>query len=166
MHPSPLRPCTLGASREPPPPPSIPPDVSLPAISGGVSARVRPRILFVDDEPMILKSLAATLRKHFEVIAGNSGKEALEILAREPGFRVVVSDYRMPGMDGGVFLAEVRERFPETVRILLSGAGAENSLATAPELVFRFLPKPCPRQTLIEAIEAALAQSTGAPARG
>ncbi|MGD0525115.1 MAG: response regulator [Polyangiaceae bacterium] len=155
----------LAASRGPARPPSIPPDVTLPAISGGVAVRVRPRILFVDDEPMILKSLAATLRKHFEVISGGSGQAALDILARDPGLRVVVSDYRMPGMDGGVFLAQVRERFPEIVRILLSGAGAAGGIAANPELVFRFLPKPCPRQTLIDTIEEALALSSGAPTR-
>jgi DNA-binding NtrC family response regulator len=157
-----LRSLALAASKRPEPPPGLPADVSLPATFGGASVQLRPRILFVDDEPMILRSLAATL-KHFEVISGGSGKEALEILARDSGFRVVVSDYRMPGMDGRVFLSLVRERFPEIVRILLSGAGAESSVATAPELVFRFLPKPCPRQTLIEAIEDALAHSDAAP---
>jgi DNA-binding NtrC family response regulator len=134
-------------------------------MSGGVSVRVRPRILFVDDEPMILKSLAATLRKHFEVVSGGSGKEGLEILARDPGFRVIVSDYRMPGMDGGAFIAQVHERFPEMVCILLSGAGADSGVAANAELVFRLLTKPCPRQTLIEAIDDALAQAHGASTR-
>jgi DNA-binding NtrC family response regulator len=137
--------------------------MSLPEMSGGVSVRVRPRILFVDDEPMILKSLAAAMRKHFEVVPSQSGADALEILARDSGFRVVVSDYRMPGMDGGVFLARVRERFPEVVRILLSGAGAESGVARDPELVFRFLSKPCPRDALIRAVEDALATARPSP---
>jgi DNA-binding NtrC family response regulator len=110
----------------------------------------------VDDEPFVLKSLAATLRKHFEVIAATSAAEALDLLEREPGLPVVVSDSRMPGMDGAALLAEVRERFPTTVRMLLSGAGAENVVLQNAELAFRVLSKPCPRQTLVLAIEDAL----------
>jgi DNA-binding NtrC family response regulator len=124
---------------------------------GGASIPVRPRILCVDDEPMVLKSLAATLRKCCEVVSATSAAEALELLEREPGLRVVVSDYRMPGMDGGALLTQVRDRFPATIRLLLSGAGAEAVVLESPELVFRFLSKPCPRQTLISAIDDALA---------
>jgi DNA-binding NtrC family response regulator len=124
---------------------------------GGLSVRVRPRILFVDDEPFVLKSMAAILRKDFEVISASSGPAALEFLEREPGLRVVVSDYRMPGMDGGAFLAQVREKFPSTIRLLLSGAGAENVVSKDPALFFRFLAKPCPRETMVLAIEDALA---------
>jgi DNA-binding NtrC family response regulator len=153
----------LAASQKPPRPTSTPLELSLTAMSGGVSVWVRPRILCVDDEPMVLKSLVAAMRKHFEVIPGNSGAEALEILARDPSLRVVVSDYRMPGMDGGAFLTLVRERFPGIVRILLSGAGAASRIAENPELVFRFLSKPCPRDTLIQAIEDALVEASGAP---
>jgi DNA-binding NtrC family response regulator len=125
---------------------------------GGVSVRVRPRILFVDDEPSVLKSLAATLRKHFEVISASSAAEALELLEREPGLRVVVSDYRMPGMDGAAFLAQARRRFPATIRLLLSGAGAEDVALKDPHLIFRLLSKPCPRETLVLAVEDALAK--------
>src|SRR5580700_1086054 len=115
----------------------------------GASVPVRQRILCVDDEPLVLKGLAGTLRKHFEVISATGAAEALELLEREPGLRVVVSDYRMPGMDGGAFLAQVRDRFPATIRLLLSGAGAETVALESPELVFRFLSKPCPRETLV-----------------
>lgn len=125
---------------------------------GGVSVRVRPRILCVDDEPFVLKSLAASLRKHFEVISASGAAEALELLEREPGLRVVMSDYRMPGIDGGAFLAQVRQRFPATIRLLLSGAGAENVMLKDPALIFRLLSKPCPHATLVLAIEDALAQ--------
>jgi DNA-binding NtrC family response regulator len=125
---------------------------------GGVPVRVRPRILCVDDEPYVLKSLAAVLRKDFEVISATNGAAALALLEREPGLRVVVSDYRMPGMDGGALLAEVRERFPSTIRLLLSGAGAENIVSKDPALIFRLLLKPCPREMLVLAIEDALAQ--------
>ncbi|MEO7108869.1 MAG: response regulator [Polyangiaceae bacterium] len=117
---------------------------------------MRPKILCVDDEPMLLKSMMVAMRKHFEVIPANSAAEAFDILERDPELRVVVSDYKMPRMDGGVFLDKVRERFPSVIRILLSGAGAED--VTDTELVFRFLSKPCPRDAFISAIEEALAQ--------
>jgi DNA-binding NtrC family response regulator len=132
-----------------------------PLDSPGASARVRPRILCVDDDLFVLQSLAATLRKHFEVISASSAAEALDLLEREPGLRVVVSDYRMPGMDGAALLAEVRERFPTTVRMLLSGAGAENVVLQNTDLAFRVLSKPCPREMLILAIEDALTRSRG-----
>jgi|SRR5580658_6943660 DNA-binding NtrC family response regulator len=135
-----------------------PPAVSPSRAPGGVSVRVRPRILFVDDEPCVLKSLAATLRKQFEVISASSAAEALELLEREPGLRVVVSDYRMPGINGADFLAQARRRFPSTIRLLLSGAGAENVVLKDPQLIFRLLSKPCPRETLVLAIEDALAK--------
>jgi DNA-binding NtrC family response regulator len=107
---------------------------------------------------MVLRSLAALLRKHFEVISATSAAEALELLEHDPGLRVVVSDYRMPGMDGGAFLVQARERFPAVIRILLSGAGAENVVLDKPDLVFRFLSKPCSREALVLAIEDALAR--------
>jgi len=124
--------------------------------SADSSVRARPRILCVDDEPLVLKSLAASLRKHVEVVSANSAAEALELLERDPGFPVVISDYRMPGMDGGAFLAQVRKRFPSIVRLLLSGAGADSVVLDNPELVFRFLSKPCPRETLLRALDDAL----------
>lgn len=124
--------------------------------SGDAAPRARPRILCVDDEPMVLKSLATMLRKHFEVVSDTRAADALLRLGHDAGVRVVISDYRMPGMDGTAFLTEVRERFPTITRMLLSGAGAE-SVADHSELVFRTLTKPCPRDTLIAAIEDALA---------
>ena len=92
------------------------------------------------------------------MISAHSAAEALELLEHDPGLRVIVSDYRMPGMDGGVFLARARERFPAVIRILLSGAGAENVVVDEPDLVFRFLSKPCPRETMVQVIEDALAR--------
>ena len=128
-------------------------------MSCGGAVSTRPRILCVDDEPMVLKSLAATLRKHFEVITAVGAHAALDLLAHEPDLRAVISDYRMPGMDGGAFLTLVRERFPTVIRILLSGAGANDEVLTkSPGLLFRSLAKPCRRETLIQAIEEALGQ--------
>jgi len=118
----------------------------------------KPRILFLDDEPMVLRSIATTLRKHFTAVIAFDAKTALELCEREEGgFRVVVSDYRMPEMNGAEFLAQVRARFPSAVRILLTGAGAEGEDVTkAADLVFRVLPKPCPRDVLVRTLEEAL----------
>jgi DNA-binding NtrC family response regulator len=109
---------------------------------------------------MVLQALASTLRKHFDVIGAANGSAALALLERDGPFPVVISDYRMPGMDGAAFLCRVRERFPAATRILLTGAGAEGEDVTGNAgLVFRLLSKPCPRQTLIRTIEEALEQS-------
>jgi DNA-binding NtrC family response regulator len=160
MHPNrnPLAPWSAAKQSGRPTSRSVLPAVSPSRAPPRVSLRVRPRILCVDDEPFVLKSFAATLRKNFEVVSASNGAEALELLEREPGLRVVVSDYRMPGMDGGTFLAQVRQRFPATIRLLLSGAGAENVVSEDPALIFRLLLKPCSRETLVLAIEDAMAQ--------
>ena len=81
------------------------------------------RILFVDDEPMILQGIQHSLRgmrAEWEVKLANSGAEALETMAQTP-FDVVITDMRMPGMDGAQLLDLVKVKFPRTVRIILSG---------------------------------------------
>jgi len=121
------------------------------------AAKPLPRILCVDDEPMVLKSLAASLKRHFEVITSSGPLAALELLEQDPDVCAIVSDYRMPGMDGGALLRCVRDRFPTVARILLSGAGAENDgVINEAGTVFRFLAKPCRRENLIATLEEAL----------
>lgn len=140
--------------------------ITAPADAPRETHRARPRILCVDDEPMVVQSLAATLRKHFEVFTAPDGPTGLEVLEREGGLPVVIADYRMPRMDGVAFLARVREVCPSARRILLSGAGAEGDVTGDPGLVFRLLAKPCPREELIRAIQDALAdRPEGAPCR-
>jgi response regulator RpfG family c-di-GMP phosphodiesterase len=116
------------------------------------------KVLFVDDEENILHSIKRELRKRFEIHTAAGGREALEILKNEGPFAVIVSDMRMPLMDGIQLLAVVKEQYPETVRMMLTGNADQ---ATAIEAVnkgqiFRFLNKPCPTSTLVIAI--ALAQ--------
>jgi response regulator RpfG family c-di-GMP phosphodiesterase len=80
-----------------------------------------PTVLFVDDEPSILSALRRLFRPHgFRVLLAEGGAAGLEILAAEP-VDVVVSDMRMPEMDGAAFLEQVRERWPDVGRILLTG---------------------------------------------
>jgi len=118
------------------------------------------RILCVDDEPNILDGLTRQLRHHFSVTIAVGGAAGLQKLEREGPFAVVVSDLRMPGMDGVAFLRSVREATPETVRVLLTGQADLNaSIAAVNEgAIFRFLTKPCPPEILLPALQAAAEQ--------
>ncbi|MDP5172758.1 MAG: histidine kinase [Bacteroidia bacterium] len=78
-------------------------------------------ILFIDDEPNNLTAFKASFRKSYQVFTANSGREALSILENEADIAAVVSDQRMPGMTGVELLKEVKERFPEPKRIILTG---------------------------------------------
>jgi response regulator RpfG family c-di-GMP phosphodiesterase len=118
------------------------------------------KILFVDDDPDILASYRRVLRKQFRIDTAPGGLEALELVAAEGPYAVIVSDMRMPGMDGTRFLAETHKRAPATVRMMLTG---QSELDTAVEAVneghiFRFLTKPCPPDTLARALDAGVEQ--------
>ena len=114
-------------------------------------------ILCVDDEAGVLDGLRRNLRRDFDVTTAVGGAEALATLERAP-FQVVVSDYQMPEMNGAEFLGHVRERWPEMTRVLLTGnADMDAAIHTVNEgQIFRFLLKPCPKEALIPALEAAL----------
>ncbi len=116
------------------------------------------KILFVDDEVQILDSMKRQLRKRFKIVTAESGKMALEILKTDGPFSVIVSDMRMPVMDGVELLTTIKDMYPDTVRIMLTGNADQ---ATAIEAVnkgqiFRFLNKPCSIPTLVTSL--ALAQ--------
>jgi response regulator RpfG family c-di-GMP phosphodiesterase len=115
-----------------------------------------PSVLCVDDEPRIVDSLAVHLRRNFHVIAANGGNSALQLLKERGAPAVIVSDMRMPGMDGATLLKHVRQLYPETTRILLTGElGRDTAVAAVNEgQIFRFLTKPCPPDQLRSAIEA------------
>jgi len=121
----------------------------------------RPRVLFVDDEPHVLLGLKNVLRHRFDVTTAGGGQEGLECLAQAGPFTVVVSDFRMPGMNGAEFLRRVRDVAPDTVRMLLTGqAGLEDTISAVNEgHIFRFLGKPCPTPVLIQALEGAVEQA-------
>lgn len=120
-----------------------------------------PRILCVDDEPNILEGLSLNLRRHGRVVMAQSGVEALALL-EQPDFEapaVIISDMRMPPMDGATFLSRARLAAPEAVRLLLTGqADTASAIAAINEgHVFRFLTKPCPQPVLFAAVDAAVA---------
>jgi DNA-binding NtrC family response regulator len=104
---------------------------------------IRGRILCVDDEPNILRSLQWLLQREFEVKTATSGHDGLA-LVRENDFDVVISDQRMPGMMGSEFLREVRKLSPRSMRILLTGySDLQAVLRSVNESeVFRFINKP------------------------
>lgn len=118
------------------------------------TAAQRPRILCVDDEPRVLAALTRQLHQRFAVTTAESGADALARLAGEEPFAVIVSDMRMPIMDGAAFLAEARRQAPDSVRMLLTGQADLNDAATAVNKggIFRFLQKPCPAEDLVAAL--------------
>ena len=114
-------------------------------------------ILFVDDEPMILAGLQRLLRprrNRWDMSFAAGGAEALAILETKP-FDAVVTDMRMPAMDGAKLLALVRERYPATIRIVLSGYFETDAALRAVPVAHQFLAKPCDPDKLDEAIERA-----------
>jgi response regulator RpfG family c-di-GMP phosphodiesterase len=120
----------------------------------------RARILLVDDEVQVLEGLQRHLRKDYDVTVSTEPKEALKLVAAGGAFAVVVSDLRMPGMDGVSLLYCIRQASPDTVRVLLTGnADMEGAIAAVNEgNIFRFLIKPCPTGMLLRALEASVEQ--------
>ena len=103
------------------------------------------KLLLVDDEPNLTSALVRSLdRTQFEIFTADSAQKGLMILAGND-IDVVVSDERMPGMTGSQFLAEVRKKWPNTIRMILSGqADLEAAVRAINEgEVYRFLLKPC-----------------------
>jgi CheY-like chemotaxis protein len=116
-----------------------------------------PRVLCVDDEPNVLEGVARNLRKEFDVTLAVGSAEGLGRITDAGPFAVVVSDLRMPGMDGITFLERVRELSPSTSRILLTGNADVSAAIDAVNRgnLFRFLTKPCPRELLVSTLQAA-----------
>lgn len=117
------------------------------------------RILFVDDEPFVLHGLQRMLRpmrNEWDMVFVTSGAEALELMARAP-FDVVVSDMRMPGMNGTQLLNEVMKRHPQTVRLILSGHADEELIMKCVGITHQYLSKPCDPEELKMAVSRASA---------
>lgn len=115
------------------------------------------KVLFVDDEPRVLEALERSLRiagVGWETRFVTSGEAALLELERSP-FDVIVTDMRMPGMDGAALLAAVSERAPAVVRIVLSGQAEEGSALRVVRVAHQFLAKPCDAKTLRNVVERA-----------
>ena len=116
------------------------------------------KILLVDDEPKVLAAIKRQLRKEFRFETALSGEEALKVIDEKGPFAVVVSDYKMPGMNGIDFLCKVKSVDPDTVRMMLTGsADMSTAIAAVNEgSIFQFHPKPCPADTLGKAIKSGI----------
>ena len=116
------------------------------------------KILFVDDEPAILRSYQRYIGLDYEVDTALGGEKGLEMLEENGPYGVVVSDMRMPGMNGAEFLSVVRQNFPESVRMLLTGQADMSDTIDAVNngRIYRFLTKPCPPETLGQALDLSL----------
>jgi response regulator RpfG family c-di-GMP phosphodiesterase len=116
------------------------------------------KVLLLDDDPSILSAYRRNLRNLFEIETAEDGATALEIIKERGPFAVVVSDFRMPGMDGIQFLTRVKQLEPDTVRVMLTGqADIQMSIQAINEgSIFRFFTKPCKTEHLINALKASI----------
>lgn len=116
-------------------------------------------ILFVDDEPVLLDGLKRSLRSmrnEWAMTFAGGGEEALKILEKAP-FDVVISDMRMPKMNGSQLLNEVQQRYPHIVRIILSGYSDKEMIFHSIRATHQFLAKPCEPEQLKSTIQRACA---------
>ncbi|MFZ6776464.1 HD domain-containing phosphohydrolase [Undibacterium sp. Ji83W] len=117
-----------------------------------------PVLLFVDDEPNILSSLRRLFRQHsYKIFIANGGQEGLEVLEKET-IDLVISDMRMPVMDGAVFLTQVKARWPDTIRLLLTGYADIQSTIDAINRgeIYRYITKPWNDNDIVLVVKQAL----------
>lgn len=115
------------------------------------------RVLFVDDESSVLNAMRRSLhhlREEWQIESADGGAAALKELARQPA-DVLVTDMRMPGMDGWQLLHEVKQRYPQTVRLILSGHSDARSIMRTVGTAHQYLAKPCDSAALKSAISNA-----------
>jgi response regulator RpfG family c-di-GMP phosphodiesterase len=116
------------------------------------------QVLFVDDDANILGGFTRQFHGKFTVATADSGDKGLELLKSKGPFAAVVSDYKMPKMNGAEFLEKAREISPQTVRLMLSGQAEMEGLVNVINKgnIFRFLTKPCPPDLLLKNIQDAI----------
>ena len=117
-------------------------------------------ILFIDDDFNLLKSFKRALSQEFRVVTAETPEEGLRIMEHEGPFAVIVSDMKMPGMNGVEVLSYAQEINPDTVRVLLTGYADQQSAIDAVNIgnIFRFLTKPCELDTLAAVLRAGIRQ--------
>ncbi|MBC8317883.1 MAG: response regulator [Desulfobulbaceae bacterium] len=119
------------------------------------------KVLFVDDEPNVLEAVKRQLRKkNFMIKVALGGDMALEVMKKEGPIAVIVSDMRMPEMDGIKLLARVKDLYPDTVRMMLTGNADQETAMEAVNQgsIFRFLTKPCAPDLLANSVDTAIEQ--------
>jgi len=118
---------------------------------------MKKRILFVDDEPHVLEGLQGLLhrqRQRWDLVFAEGGEAGLAAMAADP-CDVIVTDMRMPGLDGNSLLQMVKDHYPRTVRIALSGYSEIKTLMNSVTVAHQYLTKPCEPETLIGVVERA-----------
>jgi CheY-like chemotaxis protein len=115
-------------------------------------------ILCVDDDPNILEGYRRLLSRRYDVYLACGPQQGLEKLDLGPNYSVIISDKHMPGMDGVAFLKRVSQRFPASVRVMLTGDADQSSAIEALNqgIIQRFLAKPCPSQLLAQVVDEAV----------
>jgi FixJ family two-component response regulator len=118
------------------------------------------KVLIVDDEPAVLEGYKRLLRREFDLETAEGGELGLRVIQEQGPFALVISDMRMPRMDGVQFLSRVKELSHETVRMVLTGHADMQAAIDAVNQgsVFRFLTKPCEKETLAKAITTGFVQ--------
>ena len=104
----------------------------------------RPRLLFIDDEEINRSNFQQTFAEEYHILLAGSGEEALEIMAREEGLALILSDQRMPGLSGAEVLARARELSPHAERIMITGYSEPEDIMAAINQghVYRYILKP------------------------
>ncbi|MEM6254033.1 MAG: response regulator [Cyanobacteria bacterium P01_D01_bin.156] len=122
-----------------------------------VLTKQKPRLLVVDDEPDNLDLLYRTFRREYQVLRAESGKQALEVLENNGEVAVIISDQRMPEMNGTEFLSKTVPDFPDTVRIILTGFTDVEDLVQAINngQVYRYITKPWEPEMLKQLVDQA-----------
>ena len=116
------------------------------------------KVLFVDDQPNVIEGLKRVLRKEpYEILSASSAAEALDIMSQQP-IDVVVSDEKMPGMSGSEFLFLVSQKYPDTVRMLLTGQASLDATIRAINQgeIYHCFTKPCNEADIATTIRQAL----------
>jgi HD-like signal output (HDOD) protein/CheY-like chemotaxis protein len=132
--------------------------MALTTADGRVGVEIK-KVMFVDDDEFLLEGLRDALRPYrheWSMTFLSDAREALVTLDREP-HDVIISDLRMPGMDGASLLEAVRDRHPDVVRIVLSGQAEIKMMARAAAAAHRMIAKPCATEDLARAIERSCA---------
>ena len=117
------------------------------------------KVLFVDDDDLVLACFQRMLSRHFNVDTAPGPFEGLHAISTKGPYSVIVSDMRMPRLNGMQFLAKAKELAPDTVGIILSGNLDDFTVefeGRARNTIFKVLPKPCPYDELIEIIKEAI----------
>lgn len=118
------------------------------------------RILCIDDDPHVLEGYQRALNRRFHIETAQSGNEALRAVVKQGPYAVVVSDMRMPGINGVELLQQIKQLAPDTVRMMLTGNADQQTAMEAVNAghIFRFMTKPCPPETFATVLEAGIAQ--------